>query len=206
MIKVAIIEDNFEVALGLKHLISFSEGFECVGLYSDCPEAIRGLNNNTPHVILLDIYLPGKLGTECIREIKSMCSGTEIIMLTSSDNDNHIFDSLKAGAAGYLMKNSTATQIIDAIKTVLDGGAPMSNEVARKVITSLQKEKVEYNFSKREMEIVELLINGASIKKIAQTIFIEATTVKFHLSNIYKKLGVNSKAEAISKILKENLV
>ncbi|MBZ0177794.1 MAG: response regulator transcription factor [Melioribacteraceae bacterium] len=206
MIKVAIIEDNFEVALGLKHLVNFSDGFECVGVYSKYSDAIDDMKNVNPDVLLLDIYLPDKLGTECIREIKSFCTKTEIIMLTSSDNDNHIFDSLKAGAAGYLMKNSTATQIIDAIKTVLDGGAPMSNEVARKVITSLQKERVEYDFSKREMEIVELLINGSSIKTIAETLFVETTTVKFHLSNIYKKLGVSSKAEAISKILKEQLL
>lgn len=206
MIKVAIVEDNSEVALGLKHLINFSEGFECVGIYSKCSDASMELRNLNPDVLLLDIYLPDKLGTECIREIKSSCNNLEIIMLTSSDNDNHIFDSLKAGAAGYLMKNSTATQIIDSIKTVLEGGAPMSNEVARKVITSLQKEKIEYNFSKREMEIIELMINGTSIKAIAQTIFIETTTVKFHLSNIYKKLGVSSKAEAISKILKEQLL
>lgn len=206
MIKVAIIEDNPEVALGLKHLINFSDGFECAGVYTNCSNALGELKNVNPDVLLLDIYLPDKLGTECVREIKSYCENTEIIMLTSSDNDNHIFDSLKAGAAGYLMKNSTATQIIDAIKTVLEGGAPMSNEVARKVITSLQKEKIDFNFSKREMEIIEQLINGASIKTIAQTIFIETTTVKFHLSNIYKKLGVSSKAEAISKILKEQLL
>ena len=206
MVTVSIIEDDIQVAEGLKFTINYHEGLKTISVYNSCEEALKDLKFNMPDVILLDVYLPGKSGVESIPEIKKVCPAAEIIMLTSSDSDEHIFESLKAGAAGYLMKNSTASQIVDSIKAVTEGGAPMSNPVARKVLNSFKSETREYNFTKREKEILKHLVDGESIKSISEALFIESTTVKYHLSNIYKKLGVNTKAEAISKILKENIL
>lgn len=206
MPSIAIIEDNKNVAEGLKHIITFSDECSVSAVYHSSEESFNHLANSSPDIILLDIYLPGLSGVKAIKKIKELSPEAEIIMLTSSDKDEHIYDSLRAGAAGYLMKNSTASQIIESIRTVLEGGAPMSKEVARKVINSFRTQNTEYEFTRCEQEILHHLADGKTIKEISSSLFVEKTTVKFHLSNIYKKLGVHSKAEAVSKIFKENIL
>lgn len=204
IISVCIVEDDDEIRESLSILIQASEGFSCDQTFPDCESALDKMTE-APDAVLMDIDLPGKSGIEGVTVLKERFPGTEFIMLTISEETSHVFDSLCAGAGGYLKKNTPPAKILDAIREVRSGGSPMSMEIARLVVESFRTQKKGYDLTEREKEILQKLCNGHSYKMIAADLYIDINTVKFHIKNIYKKLQVNSKGEAISKALKENL-
>ena len=205
MITVILIEDDDEIRESLNILINESKDIKCIGQFGDCESAIKKINNLYPDVILMDISLPGMNGIEGVKRIREIDESIDIIMLTVHKNDEMIFDSLCSGASGYLMKNTPYAEIIEAIKEVRKGGSPMSTDIARRIVTSFRAKK-SIDFTSREHEVLGLLCKGLSYKSIADKLFISIDTVHFHIKNIYKKLHVNSKSQAVAKAIKEKLV
>jgi len=205
MIKISIIEDDKEIRESLSILIGGTDGFSCISHYGSCEGALESVEDDAPDVILMDINLPGMSGIVGTKQIKEKLPKTEIIMLTISDDDKDVFDSLCAGACGYLRKNTAPAKILEAIKEAVNGGAPMTMEIARMVVDSFRKETQITNLTNREQEVLRCLCDGHSYKKISEQLFIDINTVKFHVRNIYHKLEVKSKGEAISMAMKKNL-
>ncbi len=205
MIKISIIEDDKEIRESLCILLNGTPDFNCVSTFVHCEAALEKIENDPPDVVLMDINLPGISGIEGTKIIKQKLPHTEIIMLTISDNEADVFNSLCAGACGYLRKNTPPVKILEAIKEAVNGGAPMSMEIARLVIDSFRKETPATDLTVREKEVLKSLCEGNSYKKISDKLYIDINTVKFHIRNIYHKLEVNSKGEAIAKAMKENL-
>ena len=205
MIYVSLIEDDDEIRETIKLLINNAEGFRCISDFGDCETAIPALQEDSPDVLLMDITLPGMSGIEGVRILNDIMPDLDIIMLTVHKSDEVIFDSLCAGACGYLMKNTPPQKLLEAIKEVLDGGSPMTTSIARKVITSFRVTK-DSPLTRRETEVLTELCKGKSYKTIADTLFVSEDTVHFHIKNIYKKLQVHSKSEAVAKAIKEKLV
>ncbi len=205
MIKISIIEDDKDIRESLAILLNGTPDFECVSNYVNCEAALDKIEAEKPDVVLMDINLPGITGIEGTKIVKQKLPDTEVIMLTISDNENDVFNSLCAGACGYLKKNTPPVKLLEAIKEAVNGGAPMSMEVARLVVGSFRRETQTNVLTVRETEILKNLCNGSSYKKIASELFIDLNTVKFHIRNIYRKLEVNSKGEASAKAMKENL-
>ena len=205
MIKITIIEDDKDIRESLSILLNGIQDFTCISTYINCEAALKNIEMDEPDVILMDINLPGLSGIECTKVIKEKLPKTEVIMLTISDNDRDVFNSLCAGACGFLKKNTPPIRLIEAIKEAVNGGAPMSMEIARLVVGSFRKETQVSTLTSRETEILKKLCEGSSYKKIGEELFIDLNTVKFHIRNIYRKLEVHSKGEAIAKAMKENL-
>ena len=205
MVKISIIEDDKEIRESLAVLIGGSEGYECVSHYDSCESALESIEDDPPDIVLMDINLPGMTGIEGTKLIKQKLPQTEIIMLTISDDSKDVFDSLCAGACGYLRKNTPPVKILEAINEAVNGGAPMSMEIARLVVGSFRKETQLPDLTSREKEVLKCLCDGNSYKKIAEELFIDINTVKFHIRNIYHKLEVKSKGEAIAKAIKKNI-
>ena len=201
-ITVAIIEDDSMIRESYSYLSANSDGFEVVGAYKSYEEAAKNFLNIRPDVILLDVELPGINGIEALPKIKKLLPTVQILILTVYENNETVFDALSQGASGYLTKNTSSNKIIEAIKEVLEGGAPMSAGVARLVINSFQRNQ-NSPLSKRETEVLENVSLGKSRRRIADELFIDMETVKTHIKNIYQKLDVHSKADAI-KTAKEN--
>jgi DNA-binding NarL/FixJ family response regulator len=201
-IRVSIIEDDATIRNGYAYLIGEVSGHVVVSTYPSIEDALKHLEKDDPDVILLDVELPGMNGIEAIPRLKKMLPQTHIIILTVYENETLIFQALTNGAAGYLTKNIAPHRIIEAIKEVLEGGGPMSANVARLVIQSFQRNQ-ESPLSKRETQILEQIAAGKSRKKIADEMFIDVETVKSHIKNIYQKLDVHSRADAI-KAAKDN--
>lgn len=205
IIKIAIIDDDREIRDGLFWMLSNTGGFICTGKYPDCGEAMKDLGKNPADVLLMDIGLPGKTGIECVKLIKDEFPKIEILMLTVYDDDEKIFQSIKAGAIGYILKKTQTEKLIAGIKEASQGGSPMSPEVARKVLGYFMEnslKKISSELSERETQILESLIDGLSYKAIADKLFLSVHTVRFHLHNIYKKLHVKSRAEAVTLAVK----
>jgi DNA-binding NarL/FixJ family response regulator len=209
-IKVAIIEDERDIRDGLGMLINYTDGFACVGKYGSMEEALAGIRHRTPDVILSDIGLPGMNGIEGIGKIKENFPEMTILMLSVYQDDDRIFHALCAGAVGYLLKKTPPTKILDALREAVAGGAPMSPEVARKVITIFKDfrppDEVEYDLTPHEIRILKLLVEGHSYKTAAARLKVTPSTVSFHLKNIYEKLQVHSKSEAVAKALQYRLI
>ncbi len=209
-IKVAIIEDQREVREGLAMLINGTAGFRCTGNFRTMEDALRTLSGGLPDVILTDIGLPGMSGTEGIRILKKRFPDLPIVALTVYDHEGEIFNALCAGANGYLLKNTPPARLLDCLKEVLQGGAPMSPEVARRVVTLFREfrppERASHNLTQQETELLKLLIEGHNYKTAAAELSISINTVKFHLKNVYEKLQVHSKSEAVAKALRDRLV
>lgn len=206
-IQVAIVDDKRDIREGLQLILNNSEGFECVATYSDGESAVKGLPTVKPHVVLMDIGLPRMSGIDVVRAVKDISPEIEMIMLTVHADEDSIFESLRAGASGYLMKNTFPSKLLNSIKEVQNGGSPMSSTIARKVVSSFNSfRKPAANLTKREKEVLDLLCKGKSYKVIADDLFISPDTVRYHLKNIYKKLQVNSKYEAMVKALKNGMV
>jgi DNA-binding NarL/FixJ family response regulator len=205
MINVAIIEDDDEIRKSLAILVNGSAGFECINCYSDCESAIAEIEDDPPDVILMDIGLPGMSGIEGVRIIKSKLPEIDILMLSVHEDNQRVFEALCAGACGYLIKDTQPSKLLDAINEVRCGGAPMSSKIARMVVNSFKTNPHE-QLTTRETEVLSQLCKGKSYKKIAETLFISEETVRRHIKNIYKKLQVGSKSEAVAKALKERLV
>jgi DNA-binding NarL/FixJ family response regulator len=197
-IQVTIIEDDKTIREGFTYLINASEKFAVISAFSTAEEALSKLQANAPDVILLDIELPGISGIEAIPKIKTLLPKTHILMLTVYDNEELVFKALTNGASGYLTKNSNTEKIIDAIQEVMDGGAPMSMNIAKIVIKSFHKNR-NSPLTKRETEILEQIAEGKSRSKIAKDLFVDLETVKSHIKNIYSKLNVHSREDAIKQ-------
>jgi len=203
--KIAIVEDNQMVKDGFSLLIGSMEEYEVVGAFGDCEGAIKSLPKLNPDVVLMDIELPGIDGIEGTQQLKKILPKVDIIVITVHENSDLVFRALCAGASGYITKNSDYTKMLQAIKEVRSGGAPMSSHIARMVVESFQK-STDSPLTTRETEVLELLAKGKSYSVIADELFVHKETVKSHIKNIYHKLQVNSKAEAIEKALKNKLI
>jgi DNA-binding NarL/FixJ family response regulator len=206
-IRIAVVEDDRTVREGLKILLNGSHGYSCVAAYGSGEDALAGLPEVQPDVVLMDINLPGINGIECILKLKEKDLPMLFIMLTVFEDSEDIFNSLAAGASGYLLKQTPPVKLLEAIQDVYRGGSPMSGEIARKVVQSFQhQEKVAGNtdgLTKREEEILSYLVKGYFYKEIAGLLFISVETVRTHIRNIYEKLQVRTRTEAILKYLKK---
>jgi len=205
MIIVAIVEDIKEIREGLQLLIDSSEGFACSETYATAEEAMSRLPETRPDVVLMDINLPGLNGIECVRRLKEGCAGTQFIMSTVYEDDENIFESLKAGATGYLLKKTIPSHILEAIEEVFKGGSPMSTQIARRVITSFQhKDGIDEAtvLTPKEKEILRALSKGLRYKEIASEMGISMETVRSHARHIYEKLHVQIRTEALNKIFR----
>jgi len=203
MIRVAIVEDIKEIREGLQMLIDGSDGFVCTQAYASAEEALEKMPGLCPDVALMDINLPGINGIEAVRRLKTQCAHTQYIMSTVYEDDESIFESLKAGASGYLLKKTAPIKILDSIMEIFHGGSPMSGQIARKVIASFQqKDSIDDSeiLTQREKEILKSLAKGLRYKEIASDFNIGIETVRSHARNIYEKLQVQSRTEAINKI------
>lgn len=205
IVHVAIVEDDPEIRAGFKLILNSSKGFYCNHTFIDAESAIKEIPNIYVNVVLMDIDLPGMTGIQAVRTLKEAHPHLEFMMLTVQRDASSVFDSLKAGAAGYILKDSEPTFIMSSIREVVQGGAPMSSEVAKMVISSFQK-NVENPLTQREQEILKLMSEGSDYKTIAASIFISPETVKSHIKNIYSKLHVNSRGEAITKAFRKGLL
>ncbi|HUA66846.1 MAG TPA: response regulator transcription factor [Alphaproteobacteria bacterium] len=202
-INVCIIEDDRETRESLVELLNGARGLRCVGDYPAGETALRAIPALKPDVALVDINLPGMSGIECVAKLKSLLPALQVLMLTTYEDDDLIFNSLRAGAMGYLLKKMAPTELIDAIAQVQAGGAPMPMQIARKVVDYFQDRgesasQVE-QLSPREREILALLAKGAFYKEIADTLAISISTVRTHIQHIYEKLHVQSRTDAARK-------
>lgn len=206
-IRVAIFEDNDKLRESLAYFISCTDGYEVTGHYGHCNEAAAVVEKTHPDVVLMDIDMPGYDGIKGVKIIKEARPETSIIMYTVFEDDEKLFQCLCAGANGYLLKKTPPAKLIDAIREVLEGGAPMSPTIARKVLTSFQQNKHnDYQLTPREQEVLQLLNKGYSTKMIAAELYIAFDTANSHLKNIYNKLHVNCGKEAIAKSIREHIV
>ncbi|MGE5458729.1 MAG: response regulator [Methanococcaceae archaeon] len=203
-IKVSIVEDIDEIREQLALIIDSTAGFECGSIFEDSESAIAGLKYEDTDVVLMDINLPKMDGIECVQKLKAMKPQMQFIMLTVYDDVEKIFESLKAGASGYLLKRTPPEKLLEAIEDVFNGGSPMSGPIARMVVESFQKPAFSlphHNLTKRELEILELLSKGYKYKEIGESLFISVETVRSHLRKVYEKLHVRSGTEAVLKYL-----
>lgn len=201
-ILVSIIEDDETIREGYKYLIDSTEGFKVISVYRSYEDAAKRIFNEKPDVLLLDVELPGLSGIDAIPKLKKLIPDTYILILTVYEQEEKIFRALGNGASGYLTKNTPPEKIIDAIHEVMEGGGPMSAHIARMVISSFKRNE-QTPLTRRETEILEQIATGKSRKRIADELFIDLETVKSHIKNIYHKLDVHSKADAI-KLAKDN--
>ena len=197
-IHVVIIEDDETIRNGFSYLINADPGYKVVNAYPNFESAVGKLAQDNPQVVLLDIELPGIKGIDAIPKIRQLLPAAFILMLTVYDNEENVFNALSRGASGYLVKSDSTERIMEAIREVVDGGAPMSMSIARIVIKSFHKNQ-NSPLTKRETEILEQVANGKSRSKIAKEMFIDLETVKSHIKNIYIKLNVHSREDAIKQ-------
>ncbi|MEM6525490.1 MAG: response regulator transcription factor [Bacteroidota bacterium] len=203
--RIVIVEDNDAVREGFALIINSVSDYYVVNSYDNAEEAIKNLKKDTPEIILMDLELPGMNGIEAISIIKKSNPNVELIVNTIYENSELVFQALVAGASGYITKNTSHSQLLDAIDEVKNGGAPMSSKIAKMVVNSFQKNP-NSPLSNRETQVLELLSKGKSYSMIAQELFITKETAKSHIKNIYSKLQVNSKSEAIAKATKDKLI
>lgn len=204
-IRVAIVEDTDDIRNGLSMIINGTAGFTCEHIFPNAEDALLNIPKDKPDVVLMDIDLPGMNGISCIEALKELCPTTQFMMLTVYEDDDKIFRSLQAGATGYLLKKTSPIQLLDSIKDLYNGGSPMNTQIARRVVASFQKiapPKIQHTdgLTKREFELLELLSKGYRYKDISEKLFISTDTVRTHIRNIYVKLQVRSKIEAINKV------
>ncbi len=210
-IKVVIFEDNTNLRRGLTTLINGSHGFECAGAFGNCDNLIKNITDTKPDVVLMDIEMPGMDGIEAVKMLKPQFPGIKILMETIFEDDEKVFHSICNGAEGYILKNTPPSQILEAIREIHEGGAPMTPSIASKVLSmfksgrSFSKDE-SYNLTDREMEVLKYLVDGMSYKLIAEKCFVSIDTVSSHVKNIYKKLQVHSKSEAVAKAIKGKIV
>jgi DNA-binding NarL/FixJ family response regulator len=205
LIKISLVEDDNIIREGFVVLLNENQGFKVVSAYNNCEDFLKNVINDKPNVVLMDIELPGMNGIEGIERAKKIYPHAQIIVVTVYENDDLVFKALCAGAGGYLTKNMPSQRLVEAIREIMGGGAPMSTNIARLVVASFQKNH-NSPLSSRETEVLELLSRGKSYSNIAEGLFIDKETVRTHIKNIYWKLEVHSKAEAIEKAMKEKLI
>lgn len=199
LIKIVIIEDNPDVGSGFELLINATENYKVIQVFENCKDALVDIKTLRPDIVLMDIDLPGMNGIEGTSIIKSLLPKTEIIIITVFENSERVFGAMNAGASGYLTKNNGYKELIDALDEVVRGGAPMSAKIARMVVKSFAKETINNPLSKQESKVLSQLAEGKSYKSISNLLDVTLDTVKFHIKNIYIKLQVNNKEDAISE-------
>ena len=208
-IKIAIVEDLREIREGLARLINSTPGYRCTGAYASMEEALEKIPHNLPDLVLSDIGLPGIDGISGIRILKERYPDLLILMLTVYDDNERIFDALCAGACGYLLKKTPWEKLVEALKEAVDGGSPMSPEVARRVINLFREIKppkeAAYELTPHEVRLLRMLVEGHSYKTAAAELHVSVNTIKFHLRHIYDKLQVHTKSEAVAKALRHGL-
>jgi DNA-binding NarL/FixJ family response regulator len=204
-IAVAIVEDSRTIRESLQQLVNEAPGLKCECAFGSAEEAIEKLPRCQPEVILMDIHLPNMSGIECTARVKTLLPGVSVIMLTVYEDNDRIFKALQAGACGYLLKRTRPEQLIQAIRDVKQGGAPMTSEIARRVVEAFQQpppapeDRVE--LSRREREVLEWVSRGYGNKEVADQLSITLETVRHHLKQVYEKLHVHSRTEAVLKYL-----
>jgi DNA-binding NarL/FixJ family response regulator len=205
-ITVAIVEDDAPLRASLAGIIERASDCRCVGTFPDAEEALRGLPALSPRVVLMDINLPGMDGVQCVRRLAELLPQTQILMLTVHQDSDSIFDSLAAGAAGYLLKPVRAAELLAAVRDLTAGGAPMTSNIARKVVQSFKRTTPEADetrqLSARERDVLDYLVKGYSYKETAELMRISYSTVHTHIEHIYQKLHVQSRAQAVAKYLR----
>ncbi len=202
-ISVGIVEDDPALRSVFAQLIDQETDMDCAGAFASGEEALGALPRLAPDVVLVDINLPGINGIECTRRLKDLAGGVRVVMLTTFDDTDRVFDSLKAGASGYVLKRATADEILRAVREVHDGGAPMSGTIARKVIGFFSQNQAApevESLTEREHAVLVALSSGQQYKEIAEQLAISINTVRKHIRGIYEKLHVNSRADAVRKL------
>lgn len=204
-ISVSIVEDSEQVRTTLARLINRAEGFTCLSQYGSAEAALEGLPSNKPNVVLMDINLPGINGVECVRRLKQVAPDIQVMMLTVYEDTENIFNALAAGATGYLLKRTSTSELLAAIREVNRGGSPMTTHIARKVVQSFQRTAPAAaqteNLSPREQEVLDFLAKGFLYKEIADNLGISYETVHTYIRRIYEKLQVRTRTEAVAKFL-----
>lgn len=210
LIRVVVIEDLREVREGLAMLINGTSGFECSASYRTMEDALAGIDASRADVILTDIGLPGMNGIDGTRILSARLPGVPILALSVYGDDENVFKAICAGASGYLLKNTTAARLLESLREVVEGGAPMSPEIARRVVTLFRQfrppERAPYCLTRQESELLRLMVEGHHYKTAAHEMGISTNTVSFHLKHVYQKLQVHSKSEAVAKALRERLI
>jgi len=210
-IRVVIFEDNLLLRESLYQLINGTAGLKCTGAFANCDDIVFNIKKTSPDVVLMDIRMPGKTGIEGVKMIHEQFPEIKIIMQTVVEDDDKIFASICNGASGYLLKNTTPARLLQSIVEVKEGGAPMTPAIAQKVLEKFRSQspvssKELNDLSIREKEILECLVEGMSYKMISANCKISIDTVRFHIRNIYQKLHVSSKSEAVAKALRKNTI
>ncbi|RYG36873.1 MAG: response regulator transcription factor [Chitinophagaceae bacterium] len=204
MIQVGIIEDNSALRQSLEQLFNKAAGMKCMLSLRNLMNVVSDIAKSTPDIILMDIGLPNISGIEGVRTVKSNFPQVHVLMFTVFEDDEKIFDAIRAGASGYLLKKTPPEEIVEAVWELYNGGAPMSPSIARKVIQAFQGKPLhvnrDYQLTARESEILYSLVDGLTYKKMAEKYFISISTIRTHICNIYHKLHVNSKSQAVAKV------
>jgi len=205
-ITVSIVEDNDQLRGTLARVLSRAEGFQCLGQHATAEAALEALPRERPNVVMMDINLPGMSGVECVRQVKQLIPETQVMMLTAYEDTENIFNSLAAGASGYMLKRTRSAELLEAIREVSQGGSPMTTHIARKVVQSFQKPAASPNptedLSPREKEVLDCLAQGFLYKEIAEKLGISYETVHTYIRRIYEKLQVRTQTEAVAKFLR----
>jgi DNA-binding NarL/FixJ family response regulator len=211
MIKILLYEDNPQLREGLTMLIDGSDGFSILAAYKNCDNVKDEVEAWAPDVILMDIDMPGTNGIEGLKLIRSVNTDVKILMLTVFDDNKNVFEAIRNGANGYILKKTPPSKLLDYIQEAASGGAPMTASIATQVLKmfsqiNVEKQNEDYNLSDREKQVLQLLVDGYSYKMIAAEMFIAIDTVRSHIKKIYEKLHVNSKSEAVAKAFKDKIV
>ena len=213
-LRIAIFDDNRNIRESIKMLLDTEPDFQVVGSYSHVLDCVQDVKESRPDIILMDIEMPGMTGIEAVKSLKKDFPQVQILMQTVFEDDDRVFDSICAGASGYILKNHLNTKLVDAIKELQFGGSPMSPSVARKVLTKMQsvssvikpEEAPDYHLTPREKEVLTCLVNGLSYKMIAADLNISYETVRSHVKKIYEKLHVASLTEVVAKAINQRIV
>ncbi len=203
IIEVAIVEDDPGIRESLRLVLNGSHGFRCAGAYGEAFSAVRGISARPPRVVLMDIKLPGPSGIECIEMLAALSPRVCVIMLTMFEDDDLVFRALAAGAVGYLLKRASPAEILEAVRDACNGGSPMTNYIARKVVASFRQPRpapsAEAGLSPREEQLLDLLAKGYRYKELADLMGISLHTVRSHIRRVYEKLEAHSRTEAVRK-------
>lgn len=205
LITIAIVEDNASIRELLESTIAMEDGYLCAGVFKNGEDALKGIPELQPDVVLMDIGLPGINGIDCVKQLKPTCPRTEFMICTVYDEDEKVYQALESGASSYILKRSKPEFLLQSIREVHDGGSPMSPDIARKLVQRFQQKDnkqatVLAVVTPREKEILELLSQGSFYKEVADKLGISINTLKRHIYNVYKKLQVDNKTEAINKV------
>lgn len=209
-VSVVVVEDQVRIREGLAVLIDATDGFRCSGTFGSMEDALRVLRPPLPDVVLMDIGLPGMSGIEGVRRLRTTYPDVQVVMLTIYDDDERIFEAMCAGACGYVLKKTAPARLLESIREVASGGAPMSPEVARRVINLFREvrpaNRADHHLTPHEIRLLRLIVDGHNYKTAGRELGVSVNTISFHMRRIYEKLQVHSKSEAVAKALRNRIV